>query len=387
MSHHNRVQRLARASALGIVLTVASVGSAFAHDGWATMTPAPTARFAAVSAERNGRIYVTGWVPTAGPLLHIYNPGSDTWTTGAAPGLNRSFASLGVAGGKLYLVGGCINSDCTNLTNALEVYDPVANSWSLKAPMPTPRLGAAAAVMGGKLYVTSGSTHCGACLTTNVTEVYNPATNTWATGAPIPTGRQGAMGAVVEDLFYVIGGGVAEGFTNVVEVYDPFTNSWSARSRTLPTSRQSAAVGVIDGHIYLAGGINAAAPYLAVTEMYDPSDDTFATLSPMPTARRYASGSVVDSKLYVIGGFNGTYLTTNEEYSPSFVGEDGLQGPQGPAGSNATVPFGTALMLPVTGPTATPPAAPSGYALMGVFRLERPAGDSSWFAVYVKIAP
>ena len=68
-------------------------------------------------------------------------------------------------------------------------------------------------------------------------------------------------------------------------------------------------------------------------------------------------------------------------------GPGGPTGPQGPAGSDAYVPVGSAILLPLSGPTATPPAAPSAYALMGVFKRERPAGDSSWFAVYVKISP
>lgn len=68
-------------------------------------------------------------------------------------------------------------------------------------------------------------------------------------------------------------------------------------------------------------------------------------------------------------------------------GEQGPVGPQGPAGSDANVPPGSAVLLPLAGPTATPPAAPTAYALMGVFKLERPTGESSWFAVYVKISP
>ena len=48
---------------------------------------------------------------------------------------------------------------------------------------------------------------------------------------------------------------------------------------------------------------------------------------------------------------------------------------------------GTAILQALSGPNAIAPASPSGYALMGIFKLEKPTGESNWFAVYVKVAP
>jgi hypothetical protein len=48
---------------------------------------------------------------------------------------------------------------------------------------------------------------------------------------------------------------------------------------------------------------------------------------------------------------------------------------------------GTAILQALSGPNAIAPPAPSGYALMGNFKLEKPTGDSRWFAVYLKVAP
>ena len=42
------------------------------------------------------------------------------------------------------------------------------------------------------------------------------------------------------------------------------------------------------------------------------------------------------------------------------------------------------MLLPLAGPNAPPPAPPAGYALIGNVKVERPTGDSTWFAVYVK---
>jgi len=44
------------------------------------------------------------------------------------------------------------------------------------------------------------------------------------------------------------------------------------------------------------------------------------------------------------------------------------------------------VLLPLSGPNVAMPPAPAGYAPMGIFKLEKPAGDSAWFAVYVKTA-
>jgi hypothetical protein len=32
----------------------------------------------------------------------------------------------------------------------------------------------------------------------------------------------------------------------------------------------------------------------------------------------------------------------------------------------------------------TPSTPPPGYVLMGIFKLEKPTGETKWFAVYVK---
>ena len=67
------------------------------------------------------------------------------------------------------------------------------------------------------------------------------------------------------------------------------------------------------------------------------------------------------------------------------TGATGATGPQGPPGSAANVLPGTAILRALSGPNAVAPAAPAGYALMGNFKLEKPTGENTWFAVYVKI--
>ena len=296
-----------------------SVSDAGGPDSWATRTSDPNPPTSVAGGVIGGVIYLDGY-DTLGPSLSIYNPATDSWTTGAAPNINRALPSVGVINGQLYVVGGCISADCRiGVTNALEIYDPVANSWSNGAPMTTGRFGAAAGVIGGKLYVTGGTTACWPCDNPNTTEIYDPVMNAWTTGASIPLSCDLMTGAVAGGLFYVIGGyerGVVNAVVGNVQVYDPVADSWSTRS-AMPTARQAAAAGVINGEIYVVGGAGGAPIVaLAANESYDPSSDMWTERASMPTARTGLVGGVVGSNLFAIdGSATSVALATNEEYT------------------------------------------------------------------------
>ena len=91
-------------------------------------------------------------------------------------------------------------------------------------------------------------------------------------------------------------------------------------------------------------------------------------------------------------GFNGGPQGPQGEVGPQgpqgevgAMGPQGPQGPEGPPGSAANVLPGTAILRALSGPNVVAPAAPAGYALIGNFKLEKPTGENTWFAVYVKI--
>lgn len=290
---------------------------------WTTMAPDPHAKYTPVAVAINGRLYVHGFdQDPAGnqssfvARLGIYAPSSNTWSNGAAPNLIRSYSSVGAINGKMYVVGGCILSDCSFPTNELRIYDTFSNQWSTGAPMPTVRFGAAAGVINGKLYVTGGT--LAGYVSTNVTEIYDPAVNSWTTGTPIPVARELAMSAVSNNELYVIGGyerGAVNGPVGRVDVFNPSTG-WSTRS-PMPTARSAGIAAAIDGWIYVAGGAAAGGVFLNSNERYDPFSDTWTAEAPMPTARVYGSGGAVNSKLYVIDGYNGGPLSTNEAFNPN----------------------------------------------------------------------
>jgi hypothetical protein len=69
------------------------------------------------------------------------------------------------------------------------------------------------------------------------------------------------------------------------------------------------------------------------------------------------------------------------------MGATGGRGPEGPPGPAGALEPGAAIFKPLSGPYAPPPPAPSGYAYIGIFKLEKPAGDAVWFALHVRVGP
>src|SRR5262249_12590832 len=160
----------------------------------------------------------------------------------------------------------------------VEIYDPTTNSWSTGAPMPTARTGLVAAAVNGKVYAIGGlvngplftgaptvcSIYYYVCYTftmLNTLEIYDPVTNTWTAGAPMPTARGNLAAAVVNGKIYAIGGsGTYTDFqagTNVVatfdalatvEAYDPATDTWS--SAPLGPGGTGLAAAAVNGKIY-----------------------------------------------------------------------------------------------------------------------------------------
>jgi N-acetylneuraminic acid mutarotase len=297
---------------------------------WTTMAPDPNPKTTPRVVAINGKLYVYGFDQGATqssfvPRLSIYDPATNTWSIGRSPNLIRAFASVGVIGGKMYVAGGCLMSDCrVGITNQLEIYDPENDSWAFGPAMTNGRFGSAAGVVDGRFVVTGGIRECPPCSISNETEVYDPATLAWTARAPIPVSHELPASAVVNGLLYVIGGyernpaNTSTGaVTGRVDVYDLASNTWTTRA-AMPTARTGAASGVVNGAIYVIGG-SGSGP-LATNESYDPISNTWFKEAPMQTARFYVSTGVLNSKLYVIDGFNGaSHVGTNERFDPSLT--------------------------------------------------------------------
>ena len=119
---------------------------------WQPAPPMPTPRTFATATSINGKLYVI-----AGGINFLQADGS-----GLCYGINPADGSG--------------TSAITSPTNIVEVYDPATNTWTSGPPIPTARQGADAHVLNGKVYIVGGGSP-------NI-DIYDPSTNSWSSIVP-----------------------------------------------------------------------------------------------------------------------------------------------------------------------------------------------------------
>lgn len=129
----------------------------------------------------------------------------------------RTFVAGAVVDGKLYVIGG--QSQAFAESGIVEVYDPATDTWSSGSAMPTPRQLLSAGVLNGKIYVAGGQTATNNALDT--VEVYDPSTDSWTSSTSMLTARNGLATAVVGSTLYAIGGADIPG--NLLASVESFT--------------------------------------------------------------------------------------------------------------------------------------------------------------------
>lgn len=130
-------------------------------DSWTTKAsmPYPVARY--TSAVIDEKIYILGGQNGSTNLAfnQIYDPKSDTWSLGASlPILVNQAATEATTGTlapkRIYVLGGQSNSNAN--AGLTQVYDPKTDSWTSGASMPTVRWNFDVAVLNDTLYVMGG---------------------------------------------------------------------------------------------------------------------------------------------------------------------------------------------------------------------------------------
>lgn len=128
-----------------------------ATDTWSTANQIPTPVTNYVSAVVNHKIYIIGGAVGLS-LTQIYDAETDTWSTGASMPTGVDSAAAGVITDtegkqKIYVIGGKQNLDAVNLT---QIYDPETDTWSTGTSMPTARYGLDVATVNNMLYAVGG---------------------------------------------------------------------------------------------------------------------------------------------------------------------------------------------------------------------------------------
>ena len=280
----------------------------------------PTATVQSSSALLSGSIYVVGGANASGTVinnLQIYNPTTNTWSTGTPlPAVNQH-SSAAVVNNILYVFGGDDGVDAP--TNAVWAYSTKTKAWTSMAPMLTARNGTLAVVEKNIVYVMGGNLGNGANFVATV-ESYNPATNTWTGETPMDGAKDYGAGGLLGTTIMAADGATASGvITGDTEGYNSTTNAWSERTAD-PTARTGACSGVIGSALYDASGYINTSAATTVNEEFSLSTNKWTTtLAPIPQGTMYAAPAVVSGQLYCIGGWatlNGTAINNVQIYQP-----------------------------------------------------------------------
>lgn len=119
-----------------------------ATNTWVKLADLPAPWANGVVATIGGKIFAV-----AGTTLLIYDPSTDTWSTGASPIVNVGSSSGAAVSGFLYTAGGATESTAYN---HVQEYDPGTNKWRRLANLPVTRYHHAAAEQNGALYLFAG---------------------------------------------------------------------------------------------------------------------------------------------------------------------------------------------------------------------------------------
>jgi N-acetylneuraminic acid mutarotase len=248
-----------------------------------------------------------------------YDPATDRWTTKAPLPVGLHHVGIGVADGRLYVIGGYTQSGLTvwHPVATVYAYDPATGTWAERAPMSTPRGALSVTEHDGRLYAIGGFDRKA---NSAAVEVYDPKRNLWVSRAPLPTPRDHLATATVAGKIYAIGGrrdGAYRHNLSVTEVYDPVTDQWK-RAADLPTARSGITAAVVGGRIYVFGGEGAEGTFRE-NEAYDPAQDTWQAMEPMPTGRHGLGSAVVQARIYLMSGGptpGGSFSNLNEVFLP-----------------------------------------------------------------------
>ena len=123
---------------------------------WSQKAPMPTARFGLKSVVYEGKIWVLGGGDEGQYFnsVEIYDPTSNSWTTGPSLTTNRLFPATWVIEDRIYLAGG--RASQSNYHDSIEVFDSVSNQWTLTGNLPENKYSAEVAILNDKLYIIAG---------------------------------------------------------------------------------------------------------------------------------------------------------------------------------------------------------------------------------------
>ncbi len=184
--------------------------------------------------------------------LEIYDPRSDSWSSGKAMPTPLSAYAIASYEGYLYLFGGW---DGQGFTNKAFVYDLDADEWTALPPMPTACGYAAAVVSNRKIYLIGG--YDGKSALRRVA-IFNPdainSNESWQLGPELPASLYDMAGTGIADLIYVLGGKTDAGWNNTIYIFNPIDSEWQINTEFPYKFGSSGGVVSAGPNLYILGG-------------------------------------------------------------------------------------------------------------------------------------
>jgi hypothetical protein len=156
--------------------------------------------------------------------VDVFDPQSSTWSTlGATNPKPRAAAGAALAGGKIYLIGGCVDGACTDSADVVR-FDPASGAFSAATAYPHTSSWMSCGGISDKVYCAGGVS------TIEHTDgfAYDPASDSWSPIAGMPLDLWGSAHAAAGGLLVIMGGVTdsSTAITNRTVGYDPVTDTW-----------------------------------------------------------------------------------------------------------------------------------------------------------------
>ncbi|WP_370516938.1 S8 family serine peptidase [Micromonospora sp. HM134] len=276
-----------------------------ADDAWARITNLPAAIYDNAAANLDGKVYSVGGGGDTGNerKAWVFEPATGVWT--ALPDLPhaRSKPSAVGIGGKLYVIGGW--GDGEGPEPSVDVFDPATGAWSTLAGAvnPAPAAAAGTAVAGGKVYLVGGCVDS-TCTETDKLVVFDPRTGTFRTGAAYPHPVSWVSCGGIGSQVYCAGGVAADEYTDTWR-YEPASDTWSPLPN-LPVDLWGSQYASAGGMLVLAGGVTGGSTSVTNRTLgFDPVAGAWKNL-PNAQFNRYRGAAACGA--YKIGGSPSSFV-------------------------------------------------------------------------------
>lgn len=289
---------------------------------WESGSPMSEARADHAAAAAGGRLFVFGGRHGRGVVgsTEIYDPDTDSWGFGAALPTPRWGAEAVALHGDIYVIGGITQAD--TVFPMVEIYHPGDDSWTTFDPgvakhvMPQSKRGFAALQVGGttaccdSIMLIGGMTAGAVNDTTLIYYTANDSFSVDLTPSHFPIFGRTWLEAVTAwetpaqldgDIFAVGGSGDGATPSANMESYDPLSDFWR-NEKTLMLPRIAPGVVYYEGLIYVFGGGSGSAGAVADAEVYSLARERWEALPPMLLPRSGAEAVAIGDRLYLAGG-------------------------------------------------------------------------------------